>query len=98
MDKYTKEKEIKQFIERELSRFYFRRGTKGYKYLKESIYICIVDENAIDNLSKNVFPIIAEKYNEKSYLSIKWCIDQCITTMYNNTSVDIISNYLYNRV
>lgn len=93
MNKSTNEKEIKQFIENELCKFDFRRGTKGYKYLKESIYICIIDENAIDNLSKNVFPLISKKYNEKSYLSVKWCIDQCINTMYNNTSIDIISRY-----
>lgn len=93
MSNYTDEKRIKNFIEVELCKFNFKRGTKGYKYLKESIYLCIVNENAIDNLSKNVFPKVAKRYNEKSYLSIKWCIDQCITTMYNNTPISTISNY-----
>ncbi len=93
MNKTTNEKDIKQFIENELCKFNFRRGTKGYKYLKEAICLCIINENAIDNLTKNVFPTIAKEYNEKSYLSIKWCIDQCIITMYNNTQTDIISKY-----
>lgn len=93
MNKSTNEKEIKQFIENELCKFDFRRGTKGYKYLKEAICLCIINENAIDNLTKNVFPTIAKMHNEKSYLSIKWCIDQCITTMYNNTPIDIITKY-----
>lgn len=55
--------------------------------------MCIVDEDALDNLSKNVFPYIAEKYNEKSYLNVKWCINQVINTMYNNTKQDIVSKY-----
>ena len=93
MNKITNEKAIKQFIENELCKFDFRRGTKGYKYLKEAICLCIINENAIDNLTRNVFPIIAKRHDEKSYLSIKWCIEQCITTMYNNTPIDIISKY-----
>lgn len=84
---------IKKFILTELKKFNFKVYTKGYKYLKEAIYMCIVDEDALDNLSKNVFPYIAEKYNEKSYLNVKWCINQVINTMYNNTKPDIISKY-----
>jgi len=59
------EKKIRDFIYKELSKFNFRRYTKGFKYLSEAIYICIKDENSIENLSKNVFPKILEKYNEK---------------------------------
>ena len=84
---------IKKFILTELKKFNFKVYTKGYKYLKEAIYMCIVDEDALDNLSKNVFPYIAEKYNEKSYLNVKWCINQVINTMYNNTKQDIVSKY-----
>ena len=84
---------IKKFILTELKKFNFKVYTKGYKYFKEAIYMCIVDEDALDNLSKNVFPYIAEKYNEKSYLNVKWCINQVINTMYNNTKQDIVSKY-----
>lgn len=87
------EVDIKKYILRELNKFNFKTYTKGFKYLKEAIYICITDEDAIENLSKNVFPKIATKYNEKSYFNVKWCIDQVINTMYANTKIDIVSNY-----
>ena len=85
--------DIKKFIYNELSKFNFKRETKGFKYLCDAIFICIKDENALDNLSKNVFPQIAEKYNEKSFFKVKWCIEQILKTMYNNTKISIISNY-----
>ena len=47
--------DIKKFIYKELSKFNFKRETKGFKYLCDAIFICIKDENALDNLSKNVF-------------------------------------------
>ncbi len=87
------EEEIKEFIKKELLKFEFKRATKGFKYLIEVIYICVTDENAIDNLTKNVFPKVAEKYNEKSYSNIKWCINQVISTMHNNTNMDKICDY-----
>lgn len=86
-------KEIEKFIIKELSKFNFKFYTKGFKYLKEVIYMCITDEDALDNLTKKVFPFIAKKYNEKSYINVKWCIEQVINTMYNNTKREIISDY-----
>ena len=59
--------DIKKFIYNELSKFNFKRETKGFKYLCDAIFICIKDENALDNLSKNVFPQIAKKYNDKNF-------------------------------
>lgn len=88
-----KEYEMKKFISNELSKFYFKKYTKGFKYLNEAILICIKDENAIDNLEKNVFTKIASIHNEKSALNVKWTIEQIIKTMYNNTSANILSNY-----
>ena len=85
--------DIKKFIYNELSKLNFKRETKGFKYLCDAIFICIKDENALDNLSKNVFPQIAKKYNEKSFFKVKWCIEQVLKTMYNNTKISIISNY-----
>ena len=87
------EYEVREFISEELSNFTFKRGTKGFKYLKEAIYICITDIDAIENLTKNVFPIIANKYQEKSYFHVKWCINQVVNTMYNNTEIKKICNY-----
>lgn len=84
---------IKTFIFDELSKFKFNRYTKGYKYLVEAIYICIIDIDALDNLTKYVFPRISKKYKEKSDFHVKWCINQVINTMYNNTKFNIISEY-----
>ncbi|MCI9064232.1 MAG: hypothetical protein HFJ17_06495 [Clostridia bacterium] len=85
------EKEI--FILNELSKFNMKRCSKGFKYLSEAILICIKDPDYLDNLTKYVFPIIAKKYNEKSLLNVKWCIDQILKTMYNNTSISLIASY-----
>ena len=87
------DKQIKNFIHNELSNFNFKMYTKGTRYLEEAIYICIKEDNAIENLTKNVFHRIALKHNEKSYLSVKWCIEQVLKTMYNNTKMDVICNY-----
>lgn len=87
------DKEIKNFIHNELSNFNFKMYAKGVRYLEEAIYICIKNENAIENLTKNVFNVIALKYNEKSYLSVKWCIEQVLKTMYNNTKMNVLCNY-----
>lgn len=87
------DKKTKEFILKELSKLNFKRYTKGFKYLNEAIYICIKNSDAIDNLQKNVFPCIAKKYNEESLLKVKWCIEQAIKTMYNNTEINILCKY-----
>jgi len=87
------EGKIKSYIERELSKLEFKKATKGFKYLKDAIYICIIEEEAMDNLTKKLFPRIARKYGEKSYLNVKWCINQVISTMYNNTKMEKTCNY-----
>lgn len=87
------DKQIKEYILNELSKFEFKKYTKGFKYLNEAIFICIKNTDALDNLHKNVFALIAKKYNEKSFLNVKWCIEQIIKTMYNNTEMKIICNY-----
>lgn len=87
------EKKIRTFINSELLKFNFRRCTKGYKYLNETIYMCIKNLDNIDNLNKNVFNQIAIKFNEKSFYNVKWCIEQSLKTMINNTRLNIICEY-----
>ena len=87
------EKKINSFIKNELSQFYLKKQTKGFKYLCNAIYICIKNEDALDNLTKNVYPQIAERYKEKSPYNVKWCIEQVIKTMYNNTEISILCKY-----
>lgn len=88
-----KDIEIKEFIKKELNNFEFIRISMGYRYLIEAILICIKDQNAMNNLNQNVFPQIAEKYGALSYIHIKWCIDQSIRTMYNNTDSKLLCKY-----
>lgn len=87
------DKQIKDFISNELLNFQFKRCSKGFRYLCEVILLCIKDVDLLDNLTKNVFPKIAKKYNEKSLYNVKWCIEQVIKTMYNNTEISILCNY-----
>lgn len=87
------DKRTKEFILNELSKFSFRKYTKGFRYLNEAIYMCIKDTDAIENLHKNVFPFIADKYKEKSPSNVKWCIEQSVRTMYNNTEESKICKY-----
>ena len=53
------EQEIRKYIFNELSKLNFKKETKGFKYLNEAIFLSIIDENAMENLSVNIFPKIA---------------------------------------
>ena len=89
---------IRKFIDEELSRFVFKKYTKGYRYLIDTIYFAIIEEDAIENMTKNIFPKVANKYKEISALHVKWCINQVIKTMYNNTSMKAISDYFHTEL
>ena len=87
------EKRIKELIKHELNKFEFIRTSMAYRYLIDSIFICIKDPNAIDNLNKNVYTMVAKKHKALSYMNVKWCIEQAIRTMYNNTNSKTMSKY-----
>lgn len=87
------ENKTRNYIFNELSKFNFRKETRGFKYLNEAIYLSIVDENAIENLSKNVFPIIAKKFHAQSPQNVKWCMNRVIETMYYNTNMKQLCQY-----
>ena len=86
-------KYLREDILREMHLFKFNVTTKGYKYLIDTIEICIKDENAIENLEKNVFSILAEKYKLDKKDKVKWCINQVFETMLKNTDMKIITEY-----
>lgn len=71
----------------------FKKETKGFKYLCEAIYLSIIDENALDNLSNNVFSKIARKYHTNTSANVKWCMNRVIDTMYCNTSMKTLCEY-----
>lgn len=87
------EQEIRKYIFNELSKLNFKKETKGFKYLNEAIFLSIIDENAMENLSVNIFPKIAEKYHTKTEQNVKWCINGAIDTMYYNTDIKLLCQY-----
>lgn len=87
------ENKIRNYIFNELSKLNFKKETKGFRYLNEAIYLSIVDENAIENLSKNVLPMIAKKFKAKNPKNIKWCMNRVIDTMYCNTNMKTLCKY-----
>ena len=53
--------EIERYINKELKQFKIKQYSKGYKYLAAAIYICILNEDAIENMSQNVYPKSVDK-------------------------------------
>lgn len=88
-----REDKIRNYIFNELSKLNFKKETKGFKYLNEAIYLSIIDENTIENLSKNVFQNIAKKFNARSPENVKWCMNRVIDTMYCNTNMKDLCKY-----
>lgn len=87
------EEKIRKYVFNELSKLNFKKETKGFKYLNEAIYLSIIDENALENLSNNVFPNIAQKYHTNTPANVKWCMNRVIDTMYCNTSMKTLCEY-----
>ena len=86
---------IREYIFKELSDLKFVKCSKGYKYLNEAILMCIKDMSIANNLSKNVYTVIAEKYKEASPRNVKGCMKQAINTMFNNTKPEILYKHFY---
>lgn len=84
---------IKEYINKEMSLFKIKPYSKSYKYLVDAIYICILDEDAIENIAKNVYPKIAKKYELNSIYKVKWNLENAIDTIYCDTKSDIICDY-----
>lgn len=88
-----KKDNIMKYIEKEMSLFKIKPYSKGYKYLTDAIYICISNEDAIENIAKNVYPKIAKKYGLDSIYKVKWNLENAIETIYYDTNSDVICNY-----
>lgn len=85
--------EIKKYINKELKQFKLKQYSKGYKYLAEAIYICIFNEDAIENMSQNVYPRVAQKFKVKNTKRIKWTLENAINTIYRDTEINKICKY-----
>lgn len=63
--KKVSEKTLRSKIKEELKSLKYNYSYKGTKYLEETIYLLYKKGYEKDNLSKDIYPIIAEKYNSK---------------------------------
>ena len=92
INKEIKDNKIMDYIINELSIFNFNKGTTAYRYLVETIYEIIVNDNIDFDLENEIYHKIANK-NQKRIIQIKWSIDKLIATMSLNTKYNIIQEY-----
>lgn len=84
---------IKNKIVRELEVLNYNFSYHGSKYLIDAIYVLYTNKDKYyDNLSKHVYPAVAEKYN-KNANTIKCDISQATKMMIYDCDEDVITNY-----
>lgn len=83
---YTKKK-----ILREIKILKFEVTNIGVQYLVECVLL-IKSNDSLYNLEKEIYPIVAKKYNVTPN-RVKWNISSCINTMYKNNSNESINKY-----
>lgn len=62
IDFVNKEMQIRNDIKKELNYLHYNYSHKGTRYLEECIYQLYIKGEDNDNLSKDIYPLIAEKY------------------------------------
>ena len=90
---YREELTIKRMVEEELSKICFGRKYLGFKYLTDSIVIVYFDRDRLKNLNKDVYSIIAQKYNSKER-SIKSAINRATEIMYYDCDEKVLKEFL----
>ncbi len=91
-----KEHTILKKIDIELNHLHFNFSYNGTKYLKECIYeLYIKNELDFENLSKNIYPIIAKKHH-KSANNIHTNIKQSVQSMCCDCDENTINSYFNN--
>ena len=88
---YTKKR-----ILNEIKGLKFEVTNIGVQYLIDCILL-IKCNDALYNLEKEIYPIVAKKYNVTSN-KVKWNIYSCINTMSRNNSMERINRYLDFRI
>lgn len=88
----TKNLDLKRAIYDELIYLGYMPTHKGFKYLLETIYIKILNLNA-DNLSKDIYPIVAKKFNT-TIENVKYNIRNATEAMYYNCREEKLIQYV----
>lgn len=90
---FKDEEIIRNKIINELQTIHYNFKYNGTQYLLDSIYQLYVTKNIdSENLSKNVYPVIAKKYN-KSINNIHTNIKQATKFMYRDCNGDVLKKY-----
>lgn len=84
---------IKRMVEEELKQICFGKKYLGFKYLTDVIVIVYFNRSKINSLIKNVYPIIAQKYNSKER-SIKSAINRATEIMYYDCDEKVLKEFL----
>ncbi len=90
---YTKKK-----ILNEIKELKFEVTNIGVQYLIDCVLL-IKSNDALYNLEKDIYPIVAKKYNVSAN-KVKWNIYSCINNMSRNNTLEKINRYFgfsYNR-
>lgn len=94
-EKMKKQKVLRKRIIDELIYLGYDISYKGTRYLIETIeYIAENQNKDIDNLEKNVYPIISKKYNDSVH-NIKNNINRANNNMYYDCKIEKIKEYFH---
>lgn len=67
---------------------------KGTKYLLDVIEFIMLEEQEINSLEKNIYPILSNKYQESVH-NIKCSINRATTSMYCECEIRTLKEYFY---
>ncbi len=98
-DKDKDNDEIELKIKEWLKNFYFNKSSPGYRYIVESIKLCVKNNNLVTPFETNLYKKVAEKTNAKSNLHVKWSIDKSINVLNKYTNPDTLNKFFpYSKV
>lgn len=102
LERIRKEKdndEVELKIKELLKNFYFNKSSPGYRYIIESIKLCVKNNNLVTPFETNLYKKVAEKTNAKSNLHVKWSIDKSINVLNKYTNPDTLNKFFpYSKV
>ncbi len=85
--------DLEELVKNEISHFCFNRGSKGYRYLVESILKSMENPNVIKNMEKELFPYLSEKIKQDTPQNVKWSLQKLMVSMIRYTDTEIILDY-----
>lgn len=95
---YEKDNEnIIKNIKNELSNFEFNKNSIGYQYLVECLLNAYKNPESLNNIEKNLFPLVAKKFRVDKIQNVKWCIQKSMKSMIRYTDRKKIIKYFPSR-